>query len=92
MPNITLAVPEEVHRRMKRRQDVRWSEVARRAIVEHLEALEGPIGFSASTSELKKMIAKAGVELEKIPVEKAISHYRKMRELEWKRVSTIQAN
>lgn len=92
MPNLTLSIPEEVYRRMKRRTDVRWSEVARRAIVERLEGLEGPVEFYVSTSELKDMIAEAGVDLEKIPVEKAIDHYRKMRELGWKRISTIRAS
>ena len=77
---------------MKRRRDVKWSEVARRAIVEKLEQAEGPVGFCASTSELAEMISKAGVNLNEIPVDEAIKHFRKMRELEWKRTSTIQAN
>jgi hypothetical protein len=92
MANITLSVPEEVYRRMKRRRDVKWSEVARQAIVARLERTEGPVGFYASTFELAEMIAKAGVELEKVSVDEAIRHYRRMRELEWKRTSTIQAN
>lgn len=92
MPNITLSLPEEVYRKMKRRTDVKWSEVARRAIVETLERLEGPVAFRASTSDLRDMIVESGVELEKIPVEDAIRYYRKTKELEWKRTSTIQAN
>ncbi len=40
MPNITLAVPKEVHKEMKQFSDVRWSEVARRAIIEKLETLK----------------------------------------------------
>ena len=92
MPNMTLSLPEDVYRKMKKRSDVKWSEVARRAIVERLERLEGPVGFHASTSELRDKIAKAGIELEKIPVAKAIRQYRKMKESEWKRISTIQAN
>ena len=77
---------------MKRRRDVRWSEVAREAIVERLERLEGPVGFSAPTSDLAKLIAKSGVRLDDISVEDAIRYYKKMRELEWRRTSTIQAN
>jgi hypothetical protein len=92
MANITLSVPEEVYRRMKRRRDVKWSEVARRAIVERLEQSEGPVGFYASASELADMIAKAGVKLDKVSVDEAVRHYRRMGELEWKRTSTIQAN
>ena len=39
MGNITLSVPEEVHKEMRLFSEVRWSEVARRAIVEKLESL-----------------------------------------------------
>ena len=92
MANITLSVPEEVYRRMKRRRDVKWSEVARQAIVERLERLEGPVGFSAPSSELARLIVKSGVNLDEISVDDAIRYYKKMRELEWQRVSTIQAN
>jgi hypothetical protein len=92
MANITLSVPEEVYRRMKSRRDVKWSEVAREAIIERLERLEGPIGFTASTRALARLIAKSGVNLDEVSVQEAIRYYRKMRELEWRRTSTIQAN
>lgn len=39
MANITLSVSDDVHAEMKRFSEVRWSEVARRAIVRKLEAL-----------------------------------------------------
>lgn len=39
MGNITLSLPDDVQAQMKRFSDVRWSEVARRAIVDKLEAL-----------------------------------------------------
>jgi len=92
MANITLFVPEEVYRRMKRRRDVKWSEVARQAIVERLEQVEGPVGFYVSATELGDMIAKAGVDLQKVSIDEAVQHYRKMSESEWQRTSTIQAN
>ncbi|HJX05867.1 MAG TPA: hypothetical protein VJ461_04090 [Candidatus Nanoarchaeia archaeon] len=40
MGNITLAVPEDIHSQMRQFSEVRWSEVARKAIVEKLEALQ----------------------------------------------------
>ncbi|MFH1306566.1 MAG: hypothetical protein ABIH83_02835 [Candidatus Micrarchaeota archaeon] len=40
MGNITLSVSEDVHRDMKKHSEVRWSEVARKAIVERLEVLK----------------------------------------------------
>ena len=92
MANITLSLPEEVYRRMKRRRDVKWSEVARQAIVDRLERLERPVGFSAHSSDLAKLIAESGVNLDDISLDDAIRYYTKMRKLEWRRISTIQAN
>ena len=40
MGNITLAIPEDVHKQMKQFSEVRWSEVARKAFVEKLETLQ----------------------------------------------------
>ena len=40
MGNITLSMPEEIHNEMKQFSEVKWSEVARKAIVEKLETLQ----------------------------------------------------
>lgn len=89
---MTLSVPEEVYRKMKKRSDVRWSEVARRAIVDHLERLEGPAGFRTSAAELRNRLANAGVGVERVSVKKAVAQASKMRRLEWKRVSSTRAS
>lgn len=39
MPNMTLSVPDEIHKQMKHFTEVKWSEVARKAIIERLELL-----------------------------------------------------
>ncbi len=39
MTNITLSLPEQVHKEMKHFSEVRWSEVARKAIMEKIETL-----------------------------------------------------
>lgn len=39
MPNITLSIPVEIHRLMRKYPEIRWSEVARRAIIGKLEDL-----------------------------------------------------
>jgi len=36
MPNITLSIPEELHKKMKKMSEIRWSEVARKAIEDRL--------------------------------------------------------
>ena len=40
MTNITLSVPEDIHREMKHFSEVRWSEVVRKAIIEKIETLK----------------------------------------------------
>ena len=39
MANITLSVPENIHKQMRHFSEVKWSEVARKAIIERLEIL-----------------------------------------------------
>lgn len=36
---MTFSVPEDLHKEMRRHKDVRWSEVARRALVRELDRL-----------------------------------------------------
>ena len=40
MGNITLAIPDDVQIEMKHFSEVRWSEVARKAILQKIEALK----------------------------------------------------
>jgi len=40
MANITLSIPDELHAKMKQISDVRWSEVARKAIEQRVNDLE----------------------------------------------------
>ena len=39
MTNITLSIDDSVYKRMKKHSEVKWSEVARKAIVDRLETL-----------------------------------------------------
>ena len=39
MPNMTLALPEDLHREIRRHKDVRWAEIARRALTRELNRL-----------------------------------------------------
>ena len=40
MVNMTLSIPNELHEKMKRMPEVKWSEIARRAIEERINDLE----------------------------------------------------
>ncbi len=39
MPNITLSLPEDLYRVVKEHREIRWSEIARRAIEEYAKKL-----------------------------------------------------
>jgi hypothetical protein len=39
MPNMTFAVPEELHREMRKHKDVRWAEIARRALAREVNRM-----------------------------------------------------
>ena len=40
MTNLTLAIPDELHEKMKEHSEIRWSEVVRKTITEKIEDLE----------------------------------------------------
>lgn len=40
MANMTLSIPEDIHGIVKKHSEIRWSEIARRAIVSEAEKLE----------------------------------------------------
>ncbi|PIO08092.1 hypothetical protein COU59_02240 [Candidatus Pacearchaeota archaeon CG10_big_fil_rev_8_21_14_0_10_34_12] len=40
MTNMTLSIPEELHKKMKKFSEVRWSEVARKALEQRINDME----------------------------------------------------
>jgi len=54
MPNMTLSLPEELHNRIKKMPEIKWSEVARRAIEERINDLE-VMNKIASKSKLTRI-------------------------------------
>jgi len=92
MTNITLSIPNEVHFKMKMHKEIRWSEVVRRAITEFIEKLEEK-GSEMTTKELREVLGDDfRKNLSELSFEKAEKEYKKMRDAEWKRVSSIQTD
>ena len=61
MPNMTLAIPKELHKIMKEHREIRWTEVARRAMWEQarkLELLDAITGKSKLTQKDVERIGK----------------------------------
>ncbi len=89
MPNITLSIPPGVYKKMKEHKEVRWSEVARRAIIEYLEKLEKG-GLEISSKDLLRMLGKDFEKrIKETPVEKYEEYYERARGAEWKRLKSF---
>ncbi len=88
MANITLSVPNDVYRKMKKYKEIKWSEIARKAIMEYLEQLE-----ESDRRTTKELLDELGEDfrssLQKLSLEDAVEGYEKTRDAEWKRTSTI---
>jgi hypothetical protein len=92
MTNITLSIPNEVHFKMKTHKEIRWSEVVRRAITDYIGKLEEK-GSEISTKDLLEELGDDFKKnLSELSFEKAEKGYKKMRDAEWKRVSSIQTD
>ncbi len=92
MPNITLSIPDEIYRKMKKYSEIKWSEIVRKAIVDYLKKLEES-KTEISTKELLEELSDDFKKcLDELDFEKALEGYKKMRDGEWKRISTIQTN
>jgi len=40
MPNITLSIPDELHKVVKQHPEIKWSEVARQAMLEYAQKIK----------------------------------------------------
>ncbi|NOZ76642.1 MAG: hypothetical protein GXO65_02995 [Euryarchaeota archaeon] len=73
-------------RRMRRFSEIKWSEVARRAIAEYLGRMEG----MTTTEELRKALPPEVLRtLKAIPEDRARNLYEEMVAREWKRTKSL---
>jgi len=54
MGNVTLAIPDAIHKEMKHFSEVRWSEVARKAIIARIETLRVAENLAKKSNLTKK--------------------------------------
>ena len=74
MPNITLSIPVDVRRLMRKYPEIRWSEIARRAIISKLEDLKR-LDELTKESHLEE---KDVVELDHLVKKKLSERYRRI--------------
>ncbi|MEM3726661.1 MAG: hypothetical protein QXK98_07375 [Candidatus Bathyarchaeia archaeon] len=91
MVNITVSIPEELYRKMKKYSEVRWSEVVRKALAEYIWRLEVMERGVVSSEKLAELLRESNLDVSSIGLDEALDFYEKARELEWKRLSTTRA-
>ncbi|MFA4953100.1 MAG: hypothetical protein WC584_02670 [Candidatus Pacearchaeota archaeon] len=79
MANITLAIPEELRKKMKRFSEMRWSEIARQAIEQRINDLE-VMEKIASKSKLTKKDAEEISKKIKKGMAKRFNEYARNRQ------------
>ena len=80
MAHITLSIPDEVYETMKKHPEIKWSEVARKSIVEKTLHLKKTI-TSKELLQLLPVKIREGIEKSKDDPK----FYEKVREKGWKR-------
>jgi hypothetical protein len=86
MTHITLSIPEELYKAMKKHREIKWSEVAREAIRTKLSKMSS----ASPPSEILEMLSKeARQELEAMPTEKAKRLAREAVKHRWKRTKSL---
>ncbi len=76
MVNMTLAVPEELNRIMKHHNEIKWSEIARRAMWVHAKKLEVMEKLVSKSTLTEKQAEEIG---EKIKASLHKRHFRRSR-------------
>ncbi|MDK2372679.1 MAG: hypothetical protein QI197_04805 [Candidatus Korarchaeota archaeon] len=91
MANITLSVPDWLHKLMKRYKSVNWSEVARRAIIKEILSLKAR-EEGLTREELEVLIEISGIEFPSglAPRISEDELLKRMRERERRRIERLK--
>ena len=65
MPNMTLALPEDVYQIIKNHNEIRWSEIARRAISDYAKKLALLDALTAKSELTEEDIMKLDLKIKK---------------------------
>lgn len=82
MVHITLSIPDEVYEEMKKHPEIKWSEVARKSIVEKTILLRNKVSGRELLKLLPYNIQKS---IEESNEKESIEFYKKVKEKGWKR-------
>lgn len=77
MTNMTLSVPDKVHKEMKHFPEVKWSEVARKAIVDKIETLKLAEKLASKSKLTKKDVEEFDKKIKVAALERFMKEMRK---------------
>ena len=82
MTNMTLAVPEDLHEIMRKHNEIKWSEIARKGIIDKIVSLRDVMKskdiFNLLSFETQK-------DIKEVPKKEWVEFYKNLEEKEWKR-------
>ena len=82
MAHITLSIPDSVYSEMKKHPEIKWSEVARKSIIEKTVLLKGGMG---SKELLDILPAETRKGILNVPESKWADFYKEVDKAKWKR-------
>ncbi len=86
MVHITLSVPQDLYDKMRRHPEIKWTEVARKAIGEYLSKL----GAKSTAGEIFDMLTPdAKQKLGRVSQKRAKRYFLKVERREWKRLKSL---
>jgi len=65
MGNITLALEDNLHKKMKKHSEIRWSEVVRKSIAKKIQMLEVMDKLSSKSKLTKKDVEEISLKIKK---------------------------
>lgn len=87
MAHITLSIPDKVYGEMKKHPEIKWSEAARRGIVQQLVQVEGTIPGQDWLRTLPESTQKGLEQIKGLSRHSWELWHKKMRGREWKRAN-----
>jgi hypothetical protein len=86
MAHVTLSIPDDVYKDMKRYPEIKWSEIVRRTIVAYLDEMRD----TSSSNEIRGLLSEDTLNrLRATSSSKAAMYYSKSAKEEWKRARSL---
>ena len=89
MAHITLSIPDELYKEIKKHPHIKWSEAARVGIKQQLSQLGGVISGKELIKKLNPETKRALERISNIPESDWKEHYKKLKESEKRRLKSL---